>query len=435
MLCFIFLEILYATTTTARPSEGNCSIDRGILTCQGSLLEYKQESITALDLSHFWQAELDLKDIVKKFPEVQNISVKDSGIHTIVPPGIPNDIKVLCLKKLLITNISRKFLENFPNIQVLSLEGNQLEELDNDFSADGLKQLNLLNNTWNCSKDLDWVLGLDKSVATDLDELKCHGYPYQGRKLLDIAHYMKDVKENCTARCDCTLEQVKEDPSSGQLYPIIMVNCSDRGLTELPEHFPRYTRIIHLEGNYITNLKALKIKSIYKSLWDLYLDNNEITSITVLEGSHWLSHFRAFSLKGNKLSKLPAFAFDNALMKNQHMPDGLRLYLGGNPWRCDCLFIPVFQELVLQKYAQQIKDIQDVKCSYVEGDANSLLPIVHLSRSSVCRLSTEYSLQEGLDLLNAVLASLIVFVLGKLAYDYYHFKKSGRLPWIVMKMP
>lgn len=60
--------------------------------------------------------------------------------------------------------------------------------------------------------------------------------------------------------------------------------------------------------------------------------------------------------------------------------------------------------------------------------------IIELTRSSMCRLPMEYSLQQGLDLLNAVLASLIVFVLGKLAYDYYHFKKSGKLPWIIMKM-
>lgn len=62
------------------------------------------------------------------------------------------------------------------------------------------------------------------------------------------------------------------------------------------------------------------------------------------------------------------------------------------------------------------------------------LQILELSRSSVCRSPTEYSVQ-ALDLLNLVLASLIVLILGKLAYDYYHFKKTGQLPWIVTKMP
>jgi hypothetical protein len=56
------------------------------------------------------------------------------------------------------------------------------------------------------------------------------------------------------------------------------------------------------------------------------------------------------------------------------MPSAVRISLGGNPWRCDCVFTPVFQEM-LQKFAPQIDDISEVKCSYVEGDENSLLPV------------------------------------------------------------
>ncbi|XP_074036078.1 protein singed wings 2 isoform X2 [Leptinotarsa decemlineata] len=436
MLCAIFLKILYMVSTiTGRPTEEFCIFDRDILKCKGNLPEVELQNVTILELSAYFKSELNLSYIVDKLPRVQNISVENGTIDSILSPKIPNSIKVLELRNLLITNISRTFLKQFPNIQVLNLEGNRLKELDLDLSHGDIRELYLINNPWNCSKNFDWFFRLDKSVVKDLNKLKCSESSYPGIRLVNIASYLKDIKENCTVSCDCSLEKVVVDPTSGKLYPIIMVNCSDRGLTELPQQIPRYTRILHLEGNYITNLKVLKTTNLYESLWDLYLDNNEIVSIYNLEGSHWLSHFRAFSLRGNKLSKIPSFAFDNALMKNRHMPDGLRLYLGGNPWRCDCLFIPSFQELVLQKYAQQIKDIHDVKCSYVEGDENSLLPIVDLSRSSVCRLSTEYSLQEGLDLLNAILASLIVFVLGKLVYDYYHFKKTGKLPWIVMKMP
>lgn len=30
---------------------------------------------------------------------------------------------------------------------------------------------------------------------------------------------------------------------------------------------------------------------------------------------------------------------------------------------------------MLQKYAPQIKDVNDIRCAYVEGDENSLLPV------------------------------------------------------------
>lgn len=60
--------------------------------------------------------------------------------------------------------------------------------------------------------------------------------------------------------------------------------------------------------------------------------------------------------------------------------------------------------------------------------------IQSLSRSAVCREPSEYLIQP-LDLLNGILASLIVLVIGKLAYDYWSFKKTGKLPWLVAKMP
>lgn len=111
----------------------------------------------------------------------------------------------------------------------------------------------------------------------------------------------------------------------------------------------------------------------------------------------------------------------------------VQLFLSHNPWRCDCLFTMRFQEL-LRKYNTVIKDAMDVTCKYIEGDDNFGAQVLSLTRSDVCKLSTEYKVQP-LDLLNGVLGALIILVLGKLGYDYYHYRKSGRLPWIVTKMP
>jgi Leucine-rich repeat (LRR) protein len=91
---------------------------------------------------------------------------------------------------------------------------------------------------------------------------------------------------------------------SDHLEPIIEVNCSYRGLTELPLDLPPKTKIIRLEGNEIEDLKLLKQDPIYRKALDLYLDNNKVKSIEELEGSYWLRHFRVFSLSGNRLTEV-----------------------------------------------------------------------------------------------------------------------------------
>lgn len=59
--------------------------------------------------------------------------------------------------------------------------------------------------------------------------------------------------------------------------------------------------------------------------------------------------------------------------------------------------------------------------------------MIEVSKGDVCY--EEESSVNPLDILSGVLATLIVLVLGKLIYDYWTFKKTGKLPWIVAKMP
>lgn len=59
-----------------------------------------------------------------------------------------------------------------------------------------------------------------------------------------------------------------------------------------------------------------------------------------------------------------------------------------------------------------------------------------LTRTEICIISSEYeSAIHPLDILNVVLATIILFIIGKLIYDYWYFKKTGNLPWIVTKIP
>jgi len=80
-------------------------------------------------------------------------------------------------------------------------------------------------------------------------------------------------------------------------------------------------------------------------------------------------------------------------------------------------------------WAAAVEILNSVKVN----DRNYIFQIRQLSRSLLCQ-EPKVGLS-GLDMLNVALALCIILVLGKLAYDYWSFKTSGRLPWLVAKMP
>ncbi|XP_044759993.1 protein singed wings 2 [Coccinella septempunctata] len=430
----LLLSILEASTK-ARPQKSTCIFLDDRITCKKHLpsLEYPV-NITNLELRDIDWLELDLSNLVAKFPYVKNVTViHGRNITKLVPPPIENNIQILILNNLRLKRIRKEFFINLTKLEELSLKYNNLKNLPKQIHLPAIKKIYLSGNKWNCSMNLDWVLELNETVVQDLRNLTCHEEPHPGKSLLEVAEFMRDIEDECPQKCSCSMPKVVIEPETEILEPIISVDCSYRGFTVFPETLPSKTKTLYLQGNEISNVLPLRTNPLYENVLDMFLDYNKISSIEELEGSAWLTHFRVLSLRGNKLSQIPTYAIDNALQQNSNMPNAVRLRLGGNPWRCDCPFTPVFQEM-LQKFAHQINDIMEIKCSYVEGDENSMVPIVGLSRSSLCRFPSEYSVQ-ALDLINVILVFLIISVLTKLAYDYYHFKRTGRVPWIVTKMP
>ncbi|KAL3272523.1 hypothetical protein HHI36_013999 [Cryptolaemus montrouzieri] len=431
----VVLISLLETSTKARPQKSTCIYRENQISCKRHLpsLEYPV-NITHLEIREIDWLELDFNDLVSKFPLLTNVTVvHGKNITKLISPPAENNIQVLILNNLRLRRIRKEFFPNFTKLEELSLKSNNLKNLPKQIELPSIKAIYLSGNKWNCSLNLDWVLQLDESIVKDYHNLTCHEEPHPGKSLVEIATFMREIEDECPHRCYCSLPKVVIEPETEILEPIISVDCSYKGFTKFPETLPHKTKTLFLQGNEICSVSPLRTNPLYKNILDLYLDNNKIFSIEELEGAEWLTQFRVLSLRGNRLTQIPTYAIDNALQQNSNMPNAVRLILGDNPWRCDCPFTPVFQEM-LQKFAHQISDIMEIKCSYIEGDENSLVPILELSRSSVCRFPSEYSVQ-ALDLINIILIFLIITVLVKLAYDYYHFKKTGRLPWIVTKMP
>jgi len=59
-----------------------------------------------------------------------------------------------------------------------------------------------------------------------------------------------------------------------------------------------------------------------------------------------------------------------------------------------------------------------------------------ITRRAVCQegLTSALSGSAALDVINGLLATLVVLVFVRLGYDYYHYKRSGKLPWIASKL-
>ncbi|XP_048519451.1 protein singed wings 2 [Dendroctonus ponderosae] len=431
VLWCVFANFIVATVAEKR---ANCTRKDTKLFCEKNIPIDDFPSITWLNVTQVDWETLDFNVVHQKFPNLRLLSVVGTNltkVHKITLPDTPLDLRIIHLSSLQITNFPDNFTSHFPFLDTLNISGNFLGEFPK-FSFAGLGSVYLSANQWNCSNSLEWALKVNRQVFKDLEQLRCFKMPHNNKPVLAIAQFRKITRDSCTPNCSCHLIKCITDMETGVLEPIIEVNCSFRGFVELPSKFPPKTKILHLEGNFIKDLDALRTNPIYRDVLDIYLDNNIVTSINNLEGSYWLTHLRVFSLRNNEITEIPAYAIDNALEHNTNMPNAVRLFLGGNPWRCDCLFAPRFKEM-LQKYAPQIIDLRDIRCA--KDSDNSLIPVIDLSRTAVCHSPSEYTIQEALDLLNGVLASLIIFVLGKLAYDYYHYKKTGRLPWIVTKLP
>ena len=91
-----------------------------------------------------------------------------------------------------------------------------------------------------------------------------------------------------------------------------------------------------------------------------------------------------------------------------------------------------FQSFVA-KHKELIKDISNVTCAASEGE-NAGKKINSVETNSIC-LNPYASATNLLDILSVILALLSVCTIGKLLYDYSAYRKTGRLPWLVSKMP
>jgi Leucine-rich repeat (LRR) protein len=142
---------------------------------------------------------------------------------------------------------------------------------------------------------------------------------------------------NCPAGCRCRADWSYNEITGGDLTRdsigvFGVVDCSNAGLTTLPEVLPTMDiKMLNITNNSITSLSPIVDNEYYQNIIVLYADDNQIKSIVELEGK-FLENFFKISLRNNKIKEIPFYIL-SFLERNL---SGKTIFLGGNRIHCDC---------------------------------------------------------------------------------------------------
>ncbi|KAH8401246.1 hypothetical protein KR009_004024 [Drosophila setifemur] len=445
----VFRPGCHEWTTAPEAASGNCSrlTPNGLLKCYGGMnnlaalassgkLNRQQPALEMLLCGWPMDVFNPLREL-QKLPRLRSLTIEYSGF-TEFKFDFPemSHLQTINISWTNLSYISSRTFKRVHPLRVLDLRWNQLIQLDGPLILPhSFEQLYLAGNPWNCTRNFKWLLLQPEKgrLVVDRDELICTDRKYKERQMLLVMHYKLELKKQCQSHedlmnCTCLMHHILPKTH----VPLYTVNCSHLQFHRLPAFLPENTTTLAINDNMISDINPLRDNPHYRHVVDIQLENNRVSNIDDLEDTYWLQNFRLLNLRGNNLRKLHVYALDNALEDNENAN---LLLLSRNPWHCTCKFGSRLREL-LTKYKDIVRDAWNVSCTYLLEDDQLLAKVLTLSRQEMCNVSIESGTHiHPIDWLNGVLASLILLILGKLAYDYYHYKYYGRVPWIVLKMP
>ncbi|CAG9561932.1 unnamed protein product [Danaus chrysippus] len=372
-------------------SRGNCKFSNEGLICRRG---FTKEWIMRIryDVFHLevleWPGDcMNVDHLQKYFPELQTLDIINSTVLKYFKGHFDSTSKIKKIEIHGMTSlweVPSEMVKRMRALKVLDLRNNVLRHMKADLlrGPPQLEVVLLSDNNWDCSDGgLDWLAmenenGTVRTKIVDYYELMCHQQLYRGKPLHKVMDIIRMVRNTCPEPCVCAMTHVVSD-SKGAIIPLITVDCSRKQLDNPPLTLPPSTTTLRLEGN-----------------------------------------------------KIPVYAFDKAFQGNN---DIMHVYLGNNPWRCDCHFIPRFQGLLL-KYKRVIRDLQDIRCAKSDDKTISLKQISTMPLSTVCSAEVEMPIST-MNIVNLILLLLIFIVLGRFVYDWHMFRSTGKLPWISSVLP
>ncbi|KAF0302650.1 Protein halfway [Amphibalanus amphitrite] len=439
-------------SSTLCPSTSSCTCQSSIIQCSGlSSLDLLPPSSVAEQLVVL-DSQLPLLNVtlLQHLPQLRHLELTNCSIGGIVGTWWNPHLQDINLASNNFTTFSLNSLDGLLGLRTLNLSANPLRSvLPHPPVEARLQTLDLTSRHWNCTEHtMTWLAAwlqrspprlLAGESETLCEETRKQYRTMDGRRLVDVLRLTQTMLDQCPSAppfgCSCDLIQVDVAPTpaaspasaesgtggEGPLIAVIVeVYCDNRGLTE----FPPLTDFGPVIGNH----------SGYQALTALFLDGNllEAEDANRLEGSDFIHRFSILSLSRNKLQTLPLYAFDNAFQKRSFNVDSL--FLGGNPWLCDCdsAFTFSFRTWLASQH-KLIRDRAEIRCGAgaLSTGPPAGPPLLTLSRRKLCG-GPQIS---WWDVAIGLLATAVIVLMLKFAYDVTVYRRTGELPLVVRKLP
>ncbi|KAG7521682.1 leucine-rich repeat-containing protein 17-like [Solea senegalensis] len=251
----------------------------------------------------------------------------------------------LDLQQNQISVIQEGAFQGLSHIKTLLLQHNSLETLTEEalIPMPNLRYLRLYDNPWNCLCSMDSLIRTVQVPSNRNlgNHARCVApIRLKGTKLkqVDAELICKESDSVGDPQGDGTENTVPIDPIPFRgkpdvttschtyLFPQVRLDCSKRGLTEVPTGIPDDVVHVDLSYNSISHLRARDFQSA-RSLRFLNLSNNYMERIDPASLSGLL-HLRELDLSENGLHFIQYGVLEDLYFLS-------RLKLEGNPWVCD----------------------------------------------------------------------------------------------------
>ncbi|XP_010902789.2 trophoblast glycoprotein b [Esox lucius] len=192
--------------------------------------------------------------------------------------------------------------------------------------------------------------------------------------------------------------------------------------TSMDEFFNmlRHDRALHLTHLDLSNNALVVLPegtfSRLFNLTSLSLQNNSL--IFIRNGTLSVPPLHELDLRDNALRELP-----NATLMDFSLKPGLRVYLSGNPWLCDCNIEDLVAWL---KHSEQVADEQNVTCS--DPDVMLRLPLLQIEHLKLeCTFSGD---MKGVLETSYVFLGMVLALIGVIFLLVLYLNRKGIKRWM-----
>jgi len=348
--------------------------------------------------------------------------------------------------------------EELSSLKSLDLRGNRLTSLS-EFRIPALKELYLSGNRWVCFKEAlrgkrntlaaffsdsekwqphesamtGWLVQRYEKILKDADTTFCdkvntlenvrHNNKTESNvPLLELLKFNKTMYENCPEKCRCRIDNMN--------VPLwVEVSCSEANMSALPEILPPNTLKLNVSHNQIQTLAPVRTNRHYQHLRELTANDNALTSMSDLTGSHFLKNNPlVLNLQYNKITVFDLGVLRPIISNHETNPGGndpasLTFLFAENPWSCDCEFVKEIQEFLYHR----IPFLRDAESLYCGGEPDEDNTIIRLKYDNFCHTDVYIDATMIIVIFEVV---LLILIICKLIYDVRHYNRTGELPWL-----